>query len=182
MAGGMRISAAMATGAAAIAWVIVAASPTPGADGAAKGKNPDESAAVAQARERAKLLHEVYSATLDAMHHHYFRPNHPVLPARAMEEVFADVARRSQVKARWLAVNSKAMSIDHEPKGEFDRKAVAALSNGDASYEQIENGELVRVSAIPLTGGCISCHVGLFPRPTKAPRVAGLVVSVPLPK
>ena len=36
------------------------------------------------ARDRAKLLHRVYAATLDAMHHHYFQANRSVLPARAM--------------------------------------------------------------------------------------------------
>lgn len=147
----------------------------------AKASRPAQDA-IERARERADLMHEVYASTLDVMHHHFFKPNHPVLPARALEDVFADMARKTKVEARWLAVNTKAMSIDHEAKSDFDRKAVAALSGGETSYEEIAEGRLQRVRPIPLGGGCVSCHTGLFSRPTKAPRVAGLVVSVPLPK
>ena len=72
-----------------------------------------EPAAVAAARERAKLLHDVYSTTLDVMHRHYFRPERAVLPARAMEDVFEDMAMLSKDKVRWIAVNTPPMSIQH---------------------------------------------------------------------
>lgn len=49
------------------------------------------------ARDRAKLLHRVYAATLDAMHHHYFQANRSVLPARAMEDIFAELSDQSQI-------------------------------------------------------------------------------------
>ena len=75
---------------------------------------------VAVARERAAVLHVAYAATLETIHHHYFRKNQAVLPARAMEEVFSEVARHSNVKARWISVNTKPMSVDHEPEGEFE--------------------------------------------------------------
>lgn len=138
--------------------------------------------AIAQARERAKLLQEVYASTLDVLHHRYFKPNLPVLPARAMEDVFSEVSRKAKVQARWLAINTKAMSIDHEPRTDFDRKAATALSRGEAVYEQVSDGVLHRVGAIPLNGGCVSCHAGLFAQASKTPRVAGLVISVPLAK
>ncbi|MFO0864054.1 MAG: hypothetical protein U0744_05270 [Gemmataceae bacterium] len=154
----------------------------PGDEGKAEATTSATVDGLSQARERAKMMHEVYASTLDVMHHHFFKPNNPVLPARALEDIFADMARKTKVEARWIAINTKAMSIDHEPKSEFDRKAVAALSAGETSYEQIADGHLQRVGAIPLGGGCVSCHAGLFARPTKAPRVAGLVITVPLPK
>jgi hypothetical protein len=167
----------MAIGSATALFVFALTPPTPGDE--AKSVSDE---ALIQARERAKLMHEVYASTLDVMHHHFFKPNNPVLPARALEDVFADMARKANVEARWLAINTKAMSIDHEPKSEFDRKAVAALSAGEKSYEQIADGHLQRVGAIPLGGGCVSCHAGIFARPTKAPRVAGLVITVPFAK
>jgi hypothetical protein len=97
-----------------------------------------------------------------------------------MEDVFADVARQSQSTAEWIAVNSKAMSIDHEPDDEFERKAASELASGKTAFELVENGTYRRAGAIPLTDGCIGCHTGAFAKPTKSPRVAGLVISIPV--
>lgn len=133
------------------------------------------------ARERAAVLHVAYAATLDTMHHHYFRREQAVLPARAMEEVFADVARKSNVKARWIAVNTKPMSVDHEPEGDFEKKAAAELATGKDKYEAVEDGYFRSASPISLHGGCLSCHHNsAFGPPPKGSRYAGLVLSVPI--
>src|SRR4051812_13927584 len=58
-----------------------AVEPQPGNDG--------KRVTVAEARARAKLMHDIYAATLDVMHHHFFRRERSVLPARALEDVFA---------------------------------------------------------------------------------------------
>jgi hypothetical protein len=101
------------------------------------GEAGGDGARLEAARERARLLHDVYATTLEVMHRHYFQKEKAVLPARAMEDVFEDMARTAGDRARWLAVNTKAMSIQHEPKTEFDRKAVAALSAGKESFEVV---------------------------------------------
>ena len=139
-----------------------------------------ESAAVAAARERAKLLHDVYSTTLDVMHRHYFRPERAVLPARAMEDVFEDMAMLSKDKVRWIAVNTPAMSIQHKPSTEFEKKAAAELSAGKEEYELVENGVYQRAGAIPLRLSCVGCHTKHLSGPVKSPRFAGLVISIPL--
>lgn len=133
------------------------------------------------ARERAAVLHVAYAATLDTIHHHYFRKDQAVLPARAMEEVFSSVARKSNVKARWIAVNTKPMSVDHEPEGDFEKKAAAELAAGKDKYEAVENGDFRSASSIALHGGCLSCHANSsFGPPPKGARYAGLVLSVPI--
>ena len=137
-------------------------------------------AAVAAARERAKLLHDIYSTTLEVMHRHYFRAERAVLPARAMEDVFADMARLSKDSARWIAVNTKAMSVQHEPKTDFERKAAAELATGKESYERVEDGVYQRASSIPLGSSCVGCHTKHFSGPIKSPRFAGLVIAIPL--
>ncbi|MFO1007996.1 MAG: hypothetical protein U0929_18705, partial [Planctomycetaceae bacterium] len=43
------------------------------------------------ARDRAKLMHDIYTATLDVMHHRYFHREKSVVPARAMEDVFDEM-------------------------------------------------------------------------------------------
>ena len=131
----------------------------------------------AAARERSELMHHIYAATLDAMHHHYFRANKSVLPARAMEDVFADVARQTQSTARWMAVNTKAMSVDHEPNTDFERKAAAEIAAGKTEFETVEAGYYRRATMIPLTAGCVGCHMGMATDPGKTPRYAALIIS-----
>jgi hypothetical protein len=136
--------------------------------------------AIALARERAKLLHDVYSTTLDVMHHRYFRRDGAVLPARAMEDVFEQMAELSGDKANWISVNTKAMSINHEPATGFEKKAAAELSAGKEEFELVENGIYQRAAAIPLGSSCVGCHTKMFSGAPKSPRFAGLVISIPL--
>lgn len=135
---------------------------------------------VAAARERAKLMHDIYDATLDVMHRHYFRREHSVLPARAMEDVFAEMTRQSSVQARWISVNTKAMSIHHEPETDFEKQAAKEIAAGKADFELIEDGYYQRVGRISLGGGCVSCHTNQFSSPSTTPKFAGLVIRIPV--
>jgi len=137
-------------------------------------------AAVAVARERAILLSDVYTTTLDVMHHRYFRQDGPVLPARAMEDVFEGMAGLSGGKANWISVNTKAMSINHEPATVFEKQAAAELSTGKEDYELVGDGVYQRAVAIPLRARCVGCHTKMFSEPPKTPRYAALVISIPL--
>lgn len=132
------------------------------------------------ARDRAQLLHDVYASTLDVMHHRYFHTDRAIVPARAMEDIFDDMKAQSHSEAHWIAVSLKAMSIHHEPKTEFDKRAVAEIKSGQRDVEVVEEGYYRRAVAIPLTGGCISCHEGLFPKQSASPKFAGLVISIPV--
>lgn len=136
----------------------------------------------AEARERAKLMHSIYAATLDAMHHHFFRRERAVLPARAMEDVFAEMDKQSNIKAGWISVNTKAMSLHHEPKSEFEKNAAKAIAAGKGEFELIENGFYYRAGAIPLGTGCVACHTGFFSNTPQTERFAGLVISMPIKK
>lgn len=132
------------------------------------------------ARDRAKLIHKIYAATLDTMHHHYFQRERAVLPARAMEDVFDEIADQTRIETRWIAVNTRAMSIDHAPKTPFEQQAVEKISAGKGEHELVEDGFYRRAGAIPLAAGCVGCHAGSSAPPPKSPRFAGLVISVPL--
>lgn len=134
---------------------------------------------VEAARERAKLMHNIYSATLDMMHHRYFRHDRATIPARAMEDVFTEIDRQSQMKSSWIAINSRAMSIDHEPEGEFEMAAVKAIGGGADHFEQADGDTYRRVGAIRLSGGCMNCH-GRFGSTSTSKKFAGLVIEIPL--
>lgn len=135
---------------------------------------------VAEARERAKLMHKIYAAMLDSMHHHFFRRERSVLPARALEDVFAEIENQTNIKAGWISVNTKAMSIQHEPKNTFEKQAAKAIAASKGEFEVVEDGYYRRVGAIPLGSGCVNCHTGFFSKTPQTNRFAGLVISVPI--
>ena len=132
------------------------------------------------ARDRAKIMHDVYEATLDVIHHRYFHRDKVVVPARAMEDIFSAIKRQSDIEARWISVNLKAMSVDHEPESEFEKKAAKVIADGKSELDVVEDGYYRRARAIPLSGGCVSCHAGLFKDATTTPKYAALVISVPV--
>jgi hypothetical protein len=143
-------------------------------------KPEDTRVSLAVARDRAKLMHDVYSATLDAMHHRYFRREGAVLPARAMEDVFKEIDRKTKIKTRWIAVNTPAMSVNHEPETAFEKKVATELAAGKDAFEITGKGYYLRASPIPLGAGCVGCHTKFGATDDKKPRFAGLVISIPV--
>jgi mono/diheme cytochrome c family protein len=77
-----------------------------------------------------------------------------------MEDVFAEIEHETGSKANWISVNLKAMSINHEPSTEFEKRAAREIATGEIEAETTEDGHYRRATAIPMTGGCISCHAG----------------------
>jgi len=149
---------------------------------AAQPDDGEKGLTVAEARERAKLMHNIYAATLEVIHHHFFKRDRSVLPARAMEDVFAEMDKQSNIKAGWISVNTKAMSIHHEPTTDFEKQAAKAIAAGEGHHEVVEDGFYRRASAIPLGAGCVSCHTGFFSKTPQTQRFAALVISVPINK
>ena len=141
---------------------------------------PSDRVSVAAARERAKLMHEIYSTTLDVMHRHFFRSDRSVLPARAMEDVFAEMTRQTSTQARWISVNTKAMSIHHEPETEFEKQAAKEIAAGKADLELIGDGYYQRAGRISLGGGCVGCHTNQFSSSSASPKFAGLIIRIPV--
>lgn len=159
-----------------------AVKPTGGGQSAKSTDGGDASRRVsmAEARERAQILHEVYEGTLRTIHTRYFKENGTTpIPSRAMEDVFSRVSRRSPVTARWIAVNTQAMSLEHEPEDEFEKDAARILSTGAPEFERVENGIYRRATPIILFDSCLKCHAPPPIRVTNA-RYAGLVIGMPV--
>jgi len=135
---------------------------------------------VEEARERARLMHNIYSVSLEVMHHHYFRHDKPTLPARAMEDIFEEIDERTNIQSKWIAVNTPPMSVGHEASTPFERKAAAEISSGKTEYDSVEKGFYQFAGVIHLKAGCVGCHTKLFSTPAKTPRFAGLVIRIPV--
>ncbi len=165
----------------AIACVIAGAVVIPGAhskeESAATGT--DGGLSVGVARDRAKVMQDVYRATLAMLHDRYFHRDKSVLPARAMQDIFSDIQRQSNVEARWISASLRPMSIDHAPESDFEKRAAKEIAAGAEDVEVLEDGYYRRAVAIPLAGGCLGCHEGVF-QGNGRKKFAGLVISMPL--
>ncbi len=126
------------------------------------GRSRPEKPTLEVAKERAKVMTEVHLATLEVIHDRYFHGERAMVPARAMEEVFDKLRKQNGVESRWIAVNLKPMSITHEPKTEFEKKAARELEKGKAYWEEVEDGVYRRATPVPLTSICVNCHAGFF--------------------
>jgi hypothetical protein len=130
------------------------------------------------ARGQARLLHETIHTTLRIVHRQYYREDEKLmLPAAAMRNVFDELARREKVELRWLAVTAHPVNVDHSARTEFEKEAVAALSEGAPRYERATNGVFHHVGTIALTADCLKCHMPN--RTSTTERVAGLVIAIP---
>ena len=132
------------------------------------------------ARERAELMYEIYSATLDTMHHRYFHGERAVVPARAMKDVFKEMEQKNHSQARWISASLNPMSLDHEPKTDFEKLAAKKIAKGEEVVETIEEGYYRRAGGISLAGGCINCHAGFFRNTSPSAKFAGLIISIPV--
>ncbi len=140
---------------------------------------------IAVARDRAKLMHAIYLATLEVMHDRYFHADRAIVPARAMEDVFSYMDDQTGSQANWISVNLKAMSINHEPKTDFEKRAAREIVIGEdrdrrdrrwmSSLDSVTGGCIVATEdflseqssrAVFRWCGrhCISCHGGFSPQ------------------
>lgn len=132
-----------------------------------------------EARARARLLHEALHATLQIVHHEYYREDEGLqLPAATLKEVFREIADRQKIELRWLVVSGVAMNIEHNARTEFEKDAVQALAAGKDEFETTENGIYRHAGAITLGSECLKCHSPN--RKSNAARPAGLIISLPL--
>lgn len=157
------------------------AKPPSNSSEASNGKLPPAAPlpSVVEARGRARLLHETIQATLQVVHHEYYREDEKLpIPARTFKKVFRELADNQKVEIRWLAVTGQAMNQDHNPQNDFEKQAVRAIAAGAEEYELAENGIYRRAGGITLTSECLKCHV---PNRTNVKnRAAGLVIVMPI--
>lgn len=134
---------------------------------------------VEEARQRAEVLHTSIHATLQIVHHRYYREDEGLLlPAATLRDVFAEIEKEHQIQLRWLAVEGQVMNTDHAPRDEFEKTAAKALESGKDSYEQVLDGQLRRAGPITLSNHCLKCHVP--DRKNTDDRKAGLIISMPV--
>ena len=134
---------------------------------------------VDQARRQAEILNDTLCATLQIVHHRYYREDEGLpLPAAVFKDVFAEIELQQGIKLRWLAVEGQVMNTDHNPQDEFEHAAVKALKAGQPAYEQTTSDTYRRAGPVTLTNVCLKCHVP--DRKSTKDRTAGLIIAIPV--
>lgn len=134
---------------------------------------------VAEARQRARLLHGTIHDTLQVVHARYFREGERLaIPAAALQDVFKQLEEREGIKLRWLVVEGRPMNIDHEPRDAFEKEAARLLASGRPEHELATPDLYRHAGPITLRAECLKCH--LPSRSDNKPRTAGLLISVPV--
>jgi len=143
------------------------------------GASAAEDRQVEEAKLRSQLLHEMIHGALQVMHRDFFKEeDRSKIPSESLEDVFDEMEKTWGVKIRWLAVDTKAMNVDHRADDAFARKAVEVISGG-APFHEMKEGPLYRYAGvIPLGNRCLKCHVP--DRTNLEERKAAVVISMPL--
>jgi len=122
-----------------------------------------------EARRTIALLDRTYQSALRQIHRRFPVGNgQPVVAAVAIRDVQREVGATMGLSSRFLAVGTKAMNPDHEPKDAFEREAAQELKRGARWVEAQEAGRLRVATTVPLGGGCFPCHSTPGGRPVQA--------------
>lgn len=165
-------------------WWGVAAAPSKAGEAAKSSEGKAASADILpasprEARIRSQLLHEMIHGALQVMHRDFFDEDESsTIPSRSLEDVFSEMEDRWQVEMHWLTVNAEPMNVDHDPRDEFEKQAVKALSAGETEFAAVEGDRFRFVGTIRLGSQCLKCHVPN--RTSLEDRAAGLVITMPI--
>lgn len=134
---------------------------------------------IAEARSRARLLHESIHGTLQVVHRDLFNDDDPqAIPSSSLKDVFDELTSEFQVELKWLVVDTDVVNVDHQPTNDFEHAAVSALKRGLEHFEQFDAHRYRFAGSIRLGSQCLKCHVKR--RSSNADRTAGLLISMPL--
>ena len=165
---------------AGLLWCLAGGEEAPEAIPVTKSGDPDKAAAdVREARLRSQLLHETIHGSLQVMHRDFFREGDRLrIPSSSLEDVFRELHRSWNVRVAWMAVNAKAMNIDHRPEGEFQQFAAKEIGGGKEMAEQVDGDTYRYAGAVSLGNECLKCH--LPDRQNLEPRKAAVLITMPL--
>ena len=175
------LAAVAATGLCVGITALFAGTPGEGGDAPPPPMKSAESLSVAEARGRARLLQRTYETTLQTIHRRYFDADEKdAIPAKALEDVFEEADAGTGRTTRWIAVNTPPMNVDHTPGEGFEKRAAEALSAGVTEFEAVDDGVYHRAGAVRLGASCLKCHLSALTKQVTTPRVAAIVISIPV--
>lgn len=133
---------------------------------------------LSEVEQRARILHELISGSLQVMHRDLFDEDESLaIPSHSLEDVFSEMEESFQIEIRWMSVNTDALNTDHLPSDAFERQAAKVLASGKPHFAEAEAGRYRFAGPIRLASQCLKCHVQR--RTSNEDRLAGLLISMP---
>ena len=129
---------------------------------AASGRGvPD--AALERAHREMRLLDDIYKTSIVLITTHYVNDDEDLAAGSAFKALFAAVADKGWHEVRLLDATGEPYNDENAPADAFERRAIAALKDGKAVWEEVEQKDgkrfLRAATAIPVVmEKCIMCH------------------------
>lgn len=127
------------------------------------GKPSTKDAAVERARREVRMLDDIYKTAIVLVTEHYVKSDTDLAAGSAFKALFEAVGKKGWHEARLVDATGQPYSDLNLPKDGFEKKAVAQLLAGKASFDEVvtEGGKryLLAATAIPVVmEKCIMCH------------------------
>jgi len=116
-----------------------------------------------RARREVRLLDDIYKTSIVLITQHYVNDDEDLAAGSAFKALFAAVEEKGWHQVRLLDATGEPYNDENTPKEGFEKRAVASLLAGEASYDEVEQDgdrRYLRVAtAIPVVmEKCILCH------------------------
>jgi gas vesicle protein len=156
-----RLLGGLLVGALVVAGTLAGSRPGRGED--AK-KTPDPKA-VEQAREKVKMLDDVYKGFVVHITDTYVRAQETTPAARVTQKVFKHMQTNGWHSARLIDATGAPLNKKNAPTGDFEKRAIEQLKAGKTYFEEVgvknEQPVLRAATIVPVVmKQCITCHPG----------------------
>jgi len=112
-----------------------------------------------QARQTVDLLNDVYVNSVVLTHSTYVKDRGTPAAAVVARRLFKTMAEKGWPETRWLSTTGRPFNPDANPRDAFEREAVAALKQGKARVERVEDSKLRVATLVPMVDkSCGMCH------------------------
>jgi Protein of unknown function (DUF3365) len=119
--------------------------------------------ALERARREVRMLDDLYKTSIVLITEHYVKDGNDLPAGSAFKALFQTMKDKGWHEVRLLDATGQPYNDENWPKEGFEKRAVAKLVAGKASYDEVltEDGQryLLAATAIPVVlEKCIMCH------------------------
>ncbi|MFN4259243.1 MAG: DUF3365 domain-containing protein [Gemmataceae bacterium] len=144
-------------------------------------KDAVNAAALQRTRDQVRMLDDLYKTAVVHITDTYVVAQERKPAATLAKKIFAAMKDKGYHSARLVDATGEPLNRDNAPQTDFEKKAVAMLKEGKATYEEIgvQDGKPVLRAAtvVPVVmDKCIACHPGY----KKGDLLGALIYEVPI--
>lgn len=154
------------------------------AQGNEKKENKKPDAALERTRREVRMLDDIYKTSIVLITTHYVDDDKSLPAGSAFRALFDAVKEKGWHEVRLLDATGQPYNDENLPKEGFEKRAIAQLLEGKASYDEVvtegEKRYLLAATSIPVVmDKCILCHENYRDVP-KGKAIGALGYKVPI--